>query len=157
MMIGSLYEQQIDELLSKQVVGRIACCREGFIYLVPVSFAYKDGAVYCYSFNGLKLDIMRENPNVCFEVDDVTDMANWKSVIAWGKFEELEGEEREKGLKILLNRRLPLSSSITTHLGKAWPFSEYDLDELTGVVFSITLTKKTGRFEQFSTADPSFE
>jgi len=65
--------------------------------------------------------------------------------------------EREEGLRILLHRHLPLSSSITAHLGKAWPFSEFDLEEITGVVFRIAITKKIGRFERTSVPDPTFE
>lgn len=157
MMIGELNIQQIEDLLSKQTVGRIACYHDNLIYLVPISYAYEDNSIYSRSFDGMKLDMMRKNPQVCFEADDVNDMANWKSVIAWGKFEELKNSEREKGLKILLKRHLPLSSSITTHLGKAWPFSEHDLEEITGIVFRINLTTKTGRFEHTSIADPTFE
>lgn len=152
-MIGDLNKQQIEQLLSKQIVGRIACCSEDSIYLFPISYAYDNGYVYARGFSGLKFDIMRKNPNVCFETDDVTDMANWQSVIAWGEFEELKNSERENGLRILLQRHVPLSSSVTTHLGKTWPFSENDIEEITGVVFRIHVTKKTGRFEYTSVPD----
>lgn len=155
--MGTLNRKEIDDLLSQQVVGRIACCYNGMIYVVPTSYAYEDGFVYARSFDGMKLDMMRKNPDVCFEVDDIRDMANWSSVIAWGKFEELKNAEREDALRILLHRHLPLSSSVTTHLGRAWPFSEYDLEEIAGVVFRIKLTKKTGRFERTSLSDPTFE
>lgn len=156
-MIGELNEQQIEEFLSRQIVGRIACCDEERLYLVPVSYAYDNNSVYVRSFEGMKLDIMRKNPDVCFETDDISDMANWQSVIAWGKFEELTTEERKNALRILLHRHLPISSSVTTHLGKAWPFSEDDIEEITGVVFRINISKKTGRFERTSTSDPTFE
>lgn len=156
-MIGELNTQQIEDLLSGQVVGRIACCYKNFVYLVPVSYAYDGNAIYARGFDGMKLNIMRKNPNVCFETDDISDMAEWKSVIAYGKFEELRNSQRQDGLRILLRRHLPLSSSITTHLGKAWPFSEYDLEEITGIVFRINITKKTGRFEHHSVPDPTFE
>lgn len=156
-MIGALNAHQIEDLLSKQMIGRIACHNEDIVYLFPISYAYEQDAIYARGFEGMKLDIMRKNPEVCFEADDITDMANWQSVIAWGEYEELKNEERENALRILLHRHLPLSSSITTHLGKAWPFSEHDLEEITGIVFRINLTKKTGRFEQFSTPDPTYE
>lgn len=156
-MIGELNEQQIEEFLSRQIVGRIACCDEERLYLVPVSYAYDNNSVYVRSFEGMKLDIMRKNPNVCFETDDISDMANWQSVIAWGKFEELSFEERKNALRILLHRHLPVSSSVTTHLGKTWPFSEDDVEEIAGVVFRINISKKTGRFERTSASDPTFE
>ena len=154
-MIGELSKKQIEQLLSQQIIGRIACCRDGFVYLIPISYAYEDDCIYARGFNGLKFDIMRHNPNVCFETDDATDMANWRSVIAWGKFEELKNSDRKKGLKILLHRHVPLSSSSLTHLGEEWPFSEQELDKIVGVVFRINITKKTGKFESTSVTDPT--
>lgn len=153
-MIGELNEQQIEALLRETVVGRIACHQDDFIYLVPVSYAYDGTYIYAHSNEGTKLDVMRKNPNVCFEIDDITDMANWKSVVAWGRFEELTAENRIKGLTILLQRQLPMSSSVTTHLGKTWPFSQDDLQDITGIIYRIALTKKTGRFEQTSFVPP---
>ena len=150
-MIKELDSNGIERLLSNQVVGRIACHNEKFIYLVPVSYAYDGRYVYIHSREGTKLDVMRKNPAVCFEVDNVKDMANWQSVIAWGTFQELKApEDRKKALQALLDRKLPLSSSITTHLGKTWPFYEEDLNDITGVVYRIELNNKTGRLEETS-------
>lgn len=36
-----------------------------------------------------KIEMMRKNPKVCFEVDDIKNIFSWKSVIAWGTFEEI--------------------------------------------------------------------
>jgi uncharacterized protein len=152
-MIKALEDHEIDRILSQQFVGRIACHADNFIYLVPISYAYDGKYVYAHSQEGTKLAIMRKNPEVCFEVDNVKDMANWQSVIAWGTFQELKAEEdRQHALRVLLNRKLPLSSSITTHLGKTWPFVEDDLNDITGVVYRIELKKKTGKLEQTSTS-----
>lgn len=91
---------------------------------------------------------MRTNPAVCFEVDSMNNMANWKSVIAWGTFEELtETKERENALNLLLRRPLPLISSEKTHLGKEWPFSKNDASDIEGIFYRIKLSEKTGRFE----------
>lgn len=147
-MIGPLTEIQIEALLHKEVVGRIACHLEDFIYLVPTSYAYDGQFIYAHSYEGTKLKVMRKNPNICFEVDNVADMSNWQSVIVWGKFEELSAEdERMKAWEALLRRKLPLNSSITTHLGKDWPFSGGDPEEVTGILYRITIDRKTGRFE----------
>lgn len=45
---------------------------------------------------GQKLHMMRANPFVCFEVEDIDDLANWHSVIAWGVFEELACEDEAR-------------------------------------------------------------
>jgi nitroimidazol reductase NimA-like FMN-containing flavoprotein (pyridoxamine 5'-phosphate oxidase superfamily) len=75
-------------------------------------------------------------------------MANWKSVVAWGTFEELTGEdERNEGLQKLLERILPDISSDTVKLSPQWPFPTEDYTKIEGIVFRIRLTEKTGRFE----------
>ncbi|MDP9229322.1 MAG: pyridoxamine 5'-phosphate oxidase family protein [Bacteroidota bacterium] len=152
-MIGNLTEIQIDELLHKEVVGRIGCYANDVVYVVPISYVYDGKNIYAHTYEGLKTEIMRKNPNVCFQVDDYNDMGNWQSAIAWGKFEEIdEGEERISALKLLLNRPLPVVSSITTHLGKSWPFYSDDLEKIDGIVFRIVLTKHTGKFESTTTS-----
>ncbi len=52
--------------------------------------------VYGHTMEGMKINMMRKNPRVCFEVDVMQNMANWKSVIAWGEFEELSSEPGRK-------------------------------------------------------------
>jgi nitroimidazol reductase NimA-like FMN-containing flavoprotein (pyridoxamine 5'-phosphate oxidase superfamily) len=147
-MIHKLDEPQIDEFLKKQLIGHIGCHAGGITYVVPLSYAYDNGYVWAHTQDGMKVDIMRKNPSVCFEVDDTRDTSNWKSVIAWGTFEEVyEASERKKGLQILNSRVLPMVSSETTHLGTAWPFSDDDSETVDGVIFRIFLTKKTGRYE----------
>ena len=147
-MIGNLSQSQIDRLLQKEVIGRIGCHSAEMIYVVPISYAYEGETIYAHTFEGLKVDMMRKNPEVCFEVDDLKDMGNWKSVIAWGRFEEItEVEERKKATKILINRHLPVVSSSTTHLGSSWPFYSDTADPVDGIVFKIVLNRKTGKFE----------
>jgi nitroimidazol reductase NimA-like FMN-containing flavoprotein (pyridoxamine 5'-phosphate oxidase superfamily) len=118
---------------------------------VPISYGYDGRNIYSHTEEGLKLNLMRRNPRVCFEVDDINmvNMANWKSVIAWGEFEEItDPVEREKALHILLDRKLPLAVSNTVRLTSDWPFCPIDVNEIAGIVFRINITKKTGRFEK---------
>jgi nitroimidazol reductase NimA-like FMN-containing flavoprotein (pyridoxamine 5'-phosphate oxidase superfamily) len=147
-MIELLSESEIEELLKHEIVGRIGCHYEDAIYVVPISYAYDGNYVYAHTYEGMKTDMMRKNPAVCFEVDNLKDMANWQSVIAWGTYEELQGVERSQALRTLLNRPLPIVSSITTHLGENWPFSSESVEKIDGIVFRINLTKKTGRCER---------
>jgi nitroimidazol reductase NimA-like FMN-containing flavoprotein (pyridoxamine 5'-phosphate oxidase superfamily) len=148
-MIGVLSDNEIEEVLGHGLIGRIGCHHDGVTYVVPISYAYDHGNVYALTGEGLKLSIMRQNPKVCFEVETQTDMANWQSVIAWGTFRELtDPEERKIGLSTLTSRILPLQSSQTTHLYADWPFPPDDLNKINGVVFQISLDKKTGRFEK---------
>jgi nitroimidazol reductase NimA-like FMN-containing flavoprotein (pyridoxamine 5'-phosphate oxidase superfamily) len=148
-MIGILNKEGIEGLLRNQVIGRIGCQLHNTVYVVPVSYAYDGAYIYVRSFEGKKIIMMRQNPAICFQVDNMTDLANWQSVIAYGEFEELtDTNDRKKALEVLVNRRLPLVSSETTRLGKIWPFQPEDLNAIEGIVFRVRLTEKTGRFER---------
>ena len=147
-MLGSLDSKQIEEVLAHQVVGRIGCSAEGITYVVPISYAYDGEYIYGHTLDGMKISMMRKNPAVCFEVEEMKDMANWKSVISWGQFEEVaEKTERNKALQVLVDRILPLISSQTTHLSPQWPFPVDNFEKIKGIIFRIRLKEKTGRFE----------
>jgi nitroimidazol reductase NimA-like FMN-containing flavoprotein (pyridoxamine 5'-phosphate oxidase superfamily) len=154
-MFGILNPQEIETVLQQQVVGRVGCHAEGLTYVVPISYGYDGKYIYGHTVEGMKIQMMRKNPVLCFEVDVMQNMANWKSVIAWGKFEELTEEPgRQQGIRKLHERILPMISSATTKLSDDWPFTPKDINTIKGIVYRIKLTKKTGRFENNST--PSF-
>lgn len=148
-MFGELNTQEIEEVLKSQIIGRLACYAEGVVYVVPISYAYDGEYVYARALDGMKVQMMRKNPNVCFQTDRMLDMANWQSVVLWGGYEELvSGNERDHALKTLMDRILPLISSETMHLSPQWPFPTDQTGEIKGVVFRIRVNKKTGRFER---------
>jgi nitroimidazol reductase NimA-like FMN-containing flavoprotein (pyridoxamine 5'-phosphate oxidase superfamily) len=147
-MLGKLDAAEIENLLARQVLGRIACHADDRTYIVPISYVYDGTYVYAHAKEGMKINMMRKNPKVCFEVDEMKDMANWKSVVAWGEYEELiQKKERNDALKKLVDRILPIVSSETTHLSPHWPFPSDDMSNMKGIVFQIKLNEKTGRFE----------
>ena len=150
-MFGDLNPEEIEHLLSGLLVGRIGCHAGGTTYVVPVSYAYQDSSVYVHTYEGRKIDMMRKNPSVCFQVDNTSELAYWQSVIAWGRFEELtEEKDRAAALKILQHRILPVLSSETMHLSDEWPFPAGMYQKKNGIYFRIQLTEKTGRFEKIT-------
>jgi nitroimidazol reductase NimA-like FMN-containing flavoprotein (pyridoxamine 5'-phosphate oxidase superfamily) len=156
-MLGKLAISEIEGLLTKEVVGRIGCSDGKMVYVVPISYAYDGTYVYCHTQEGLKVEIMRKNPRICFEVDHLQNMANWQSVVAHGIFEELKDETlRNDALQRLHGRVLPLVSSETTHLSRDWPFVPSELSKIAGVTFRIRLEEKTGRFERSPVASQTF-
>jgi len=148
-MLGKLSDKQIDELLYSQSVGRLGCYTDGNIYVVPVTYVYDGQNIICHTREGMKLEMMRKNPEVCFEVDIMKNMANWQSVIAWGTFTELDGEEAELALQKMLMKLQPQLTSET-----ARPHEPVNSEErratrgLTAIIYQIALREKTGRFEK---------
>jgi nitroimidazol reductase NimA-like FMN-containing flavoprotein (pyridoxamine 5'-phosphate oxidase superfamily) len=146
-MLGTLTEEQIDALLRQQTVGRIGCHADGQTYVVPITYAYDGENIYARSKDGLKLALMRANPEVCFEVDRVDDLANWQSVIAHGTFEELHGPAAEAATLRLTSRllsRVASETSDVTYTTAAVP--QPPAQPL--VVYRVHITRRTGRFER---------
>lgn len=155
--MGHLTAEETEQLLQKTVIGRIGCCDGQLTYVVPISYAYEEGYVYCHTREGLKIDILRKNPLACFEVDNLDDLANWQSVIAQGHFEELtDPAERLAALEKLYARKLPTLTSQTTMLTTEWPFASEQLSQLKGVTFRLRLHHKSGRFEKHSPTSDTF-
>ncbi len=64
-------KDKITQFLNSQPVGRIASLdSNGYPQIIPMNFVYHNGAIYMHSHPfGEKLDNIRRNPNVGFEVD----------------------------------------------------------------------------------------
>src|SRR5829696_8944843 len=100
--IRDLPSEEIEALLGSAIVGRIACCGHGVTgngrpYLVPLAYGYDGAAVYAHSGPGRKLDLMRAEPRVTFEVDEAQAPDRWRSVIAEGTFEEIDDPQERMG------------------------------------------------------------
>jgi hypothetical protein len=152
-MLGELSPQEIEELLRSEMTGRIGCHAEGRTYVVPITYAYERGDVYCHTPEGLKLRMMRKNPVVCFEVDRVQDMGNWKSVIATGRFEELTGRAAIAAMDVLIRRFVAVERPDRPHPSYVFRESEAEPSLTDGreiVIFRIRIAEKTGRFERTS-------
>jgi uncharacterized protein len=150
-MIGELTPQQIEQFLHDEVIGRIGCHARDRTYIVPVTYVYDGTSVVGQTGNGMKVRMMRENPNVCFEVDRLRDRTNWQSVIAHGVFEELHGDEAATALHLLLERlRAPAPSegAMAPHgAGRSVPYGGEEVGQRQEVMYRISIQETTGRFE----------
>lgn len=148
-MLRELNENQIEDLLKSQLVGRIGCHSGEKMYIVPVNYIYDGTSIFCHSAKGMKIDMMRENPQVCFEVDDIKDLTNWQSVIAWGKFEEIIDMHEKEQILQTLDARISsniIDDSVTPEHG--FVDQESDVGTIVElIIYRIVISKKTGRFE----------
>jgi nitroimidazol reductase NimA-like FMN-containing flavoprotein (pyridoxamine 5'-phosphate oxidase superfamily) len=135
-MIGVMSNEEIEATLRRHWIGRLACSANDRPYVVPIAYNYDGRYIYSYSALGRKIEIMREQPLVCFEVDEIDGASSWRSVVAEAVYEELvdNGERRmaiaylNDGEERLVSRSLDARSPI--------------------VVFRLRLTDWSGRFEQ---------
>jgi nitroimidazol reductase NimA-like FMN-containing flavoprotein (pyridoxamine 5'-phosphate oxidase superfamily) len=148
-MLGTLTDAQIDDLLKKQTIGRLGYRDDRKCYITPVTYAYDGMYIYGQSNEGMKLNIIRNNPYVCFEVDSILNMANWESILLWGHFEELDDDTARRGREYLYNHLLDQLTSSTIHLQKhGHSYEEDDKNRIKQIVYRIHIAEKTGRFEK---------
>lgn len=94
--LNEMTRPEIDQFLTCARVGRIGLISKEGPYIVPVGFGYSEGKIFFHTCkDGLKMEAIRANPNVCFEVDEsISDGSLAKSVILWGRVEIIEEKER---------------------------------------------------------------
>lgn len=97
--------QEIDCIISRARVCRLALCQDGQPYIVPLCFGYDGQALYFHSANeGRKIEALRKNSKVCFEMDIDQDLVRsgnscsmkYRSVIGFGTasfIEDIEGKQ----------------------------------------------------------------
>lgn len=147
---GNLSKDEIEELISNQYIARIGCYDNSKVYIVPVTYSYDSGSssLVGISGEGMKLDILRSNPRVCVEFKKIDDITNWKTVIAWGNFEEIQGADA----KNLVHEFVRKVSALVNK--GSFPHARFLKDvsasgsEPKFIVYKIHLKEKSGRFEK---------
>ncbi len=149
-MIGRLTIDQIDEVLKNNTIGHIGCNDGKKTYVVPVNYVFDGKSIIGHSVAGLKIQMMRKNPAVCFAVDEMKSFTNWKSVILWGEYEELKEErDRYAAMKLFVDRTIRMKISETAippeiSEQRVHPRSPGNIKP---IIYRIIITEKTGRFE----------
>jgi nitroimidazol reductase NimA-like FMN-containing flavoprotein (pyridoxamine 5'-phosphate oxidase superfamily) len=100
-MIRDLTDEEINELLHTERYAHLACCLDNKPYVVPTTYAYDGKHIYMYTHNGRKVDMMRKNPLVCLQVENIVSESVWKSAMVYGTYEELKDESLVEAINML--------------------------------------------------------
>lgn len=131
-----LSHAEIEQFLRGQRIARLGCHADGLTYVVPLIYAYEDQTIVAVTTEGRKTAMLRENPRVCVEVDeyDTDGRGSWRSVIAYGTYEELSGDTVEPALALLRERfaRTAGRAAEARPLGAGVVVLRIKLDEISG-------------------------
>ena len=106
----------IEDIIRNSLVCRLGMSRNDQPYVVPLCFAYRDNTLYFHSAReGLKLEILQQNPKVCVEFDIDQEVIQgdkpckwsmqYRSVIGFGRASLVEDfEEKKKGLDAIMKQ-----------------------------------------------------
>ena len=141
-----LERADIDQIINKSDVCRIAFSKDDIPYIVPLSFGYDGKFIYIHTaIEGKKIDFIKANNNVCFEFDtDVKTITHdtvgckwsttYQSVIGFGKIYEIIN------VKEMIDS---LNKLMFHYSGKEWEFSEKMLKNVR--IWKIEIEEITGK------------
>lgn len=73
-------------MLLRNKVGRIAISLHDRVDIQPIHYIYERGWLYGRTSEGDKISTLRHNQWIAFEVDEVTGLFDWKSIVIHGSF-----------------------------------------------------------------------
>ena len=138
-------QAEVDAVIKGSRVCRLAMVDGNKPYLVPLNFGYAFPYLYFHSASeGRKLDVIRKNPNVCFEFDEVTKIMKNKEACEWGMaFKSVIGE----GLAVLVDdlkeKSHGLGLVMAQYSNRSFEFPKESLGKT--AVIKVTITSITGK------------
>src|SRR5574340_183743 len=96
-------QDRILAIMKEALVCRIGLSDEGIPYVVPMNFGLGDGCIYLHcASQGRKLDILRKNDKVCFEMDLLREIRRGSTACNWG------ARRRSVGIGCSASARMPI-------------------------------------------------
>ena len=135
---------EIEGIIRRSLVCRLALADENRPYIVPLCFGYKDNSLYFHSaVQGKKIDIIKKNNRVCFEFDvdykviKADKTCEWgmqyKSVVGFGQASFLEdSESKRRALDIIMKQYSGESSAYPKAKLKHTVIIKVDIEHMTG-------------------------
>jgi len=135
----------IEDILSKASVCRLALCEDNRPYVVPLCFGYKENALYFHcAMEGKKLEILRKNNNVCFEVDIEHELIKGKAACEWGmKYKSVIGFGKAVFVEDAESNRKALDIIMQNYSEGAFEYSEEAVKKT--VVIKVEIESMTGK------------
>lgn len=76
--------EESEKILARNTVGRLAFALQDRVSVLPVHYVYEDGWIYGRTSAGGKLREILRNRRIAFEVDEHTQLFEWRSVVVRG-------------------------------------------------------------------------
>lgn len=118
MNIGKLAMEDALQVLKSGQLGRLGCIADGEPYVVPVNYIFDGQNIYVHSLPGKKINALQTNPRACLQVDEIEDPYHWRSVLAYGNYEEIVDEHLRERTLAEMFRRMPHLTPVESKMTK---------------------------------------
>lgn len=112
---------EMQALLLRVEFGHLGCTRDDHPYVVPMHYAYDGQDLYFFTTEGTKTEFIAANHEVCFQVEEITDSFNWRSVMVMGKAQKItRSDELEVAMQLITERNRTLTPALNKTKIGAW-------------------------------------
>jgi nitroimidazol reductase NimA-like FMN-containing flavoprotein (pyridoxamine 5'-phosphate oxidase superfamily) len=139
-----LEKTAVEDVIRRAQVCHLGLCDNQTPYVVPVSFGYAAGALYFHCApEGRKLDLIRQNPLVCFQVE--ADVAlirhekackwsvNYRSVIGTGRASLVtDSEKKRQALGVIMHHYDGDANDMSQEAMDRATIVRIDIEEMSG-------------------------
>lgn len=141
---------EIESIIGKSNVCRIALCENNSPYIIPICFGYKDDCLFFHSANaGKKIDIIKKNNNICFEFDDYDGLLLSENPCDWDiKYLSVIGSGKASFIHDFDEKIKALSIIIEHYSDSSYEFQKNNIDSVT--IFKVEIENITGKRSGFS-------
>lgn len=136
----------IEDVIRNSLVCRLGMSRNDQPYVVPLCFAYNDNTLYFHSAGeGLKLEILQQNPNVCVEFDIDQEVIQGDKPCKWGmKYRSVIGFGKGSLVENLQEKKKGLDAIMQQYAGRSFEYVEAAIKST--VIIKVEIESMTGKF-----------
>lgn len=150
-MYTTLDDNTCRAILKNDYLGHLSYIYENRPFVVPITYFYdaERNVIICYSAEGHKMNAMRKNKEVAFNIVDVDGLTQWKSVMVHGKFEQLFGSDAKAYLHVFsLGIKSLIAKKELKELSFISEFSSKTVDENIPMIFTISVEEISGKMRK---------
>ncbi len=138
-------KDEIESIIQRATVCRVAFSENHVPYIVPVNFGYKDYCLYFHSApEGKKIDAIRQNGNVCFEMDIDQEVVRAETPCDWGmKYRSVIGFGKAFLVRDVEEKRKALNTIAEHYSGKPSVYPESAISNV--AIIKVEIESMTGR------------
>jgi nitroimidazol reductase NimA-like FMN-containing flavoprotein (pyridoxamine 5'-phosphate oxidase superfamily) len=140
---------ELELIISRSDVCRVAFADNNYPYIVTMNFGYSGGDHPCFYFHcantGKKLDMIRQNNFVCFELDTDHEIYEGENGCDWGmKFSSVIGYGR---ISVIVEKESRISGldCVMSHYSERGGFSYNERVFGTTTVLRLDIEEMTGK------------
>ena len=138
-------KKEIEKILKESQICHIAMVDKDKPYIVPMNFGYENKTLFFHSaLEGRKINLIKKNPNLCFEVDHVVQFKKAKIACDWSiEYKSVIGEGRAQLLYDPEEKREGLDIIMAQYSGRAFEYPSEMLEKT--LVIKLVIDNMTGK------------